>query len=59
MDKKENITTSEVQKSTWKKWVAKFGIGGLIFFTIKGIISTSLIYFLGKNFLEVIASWFQ
>ena len=56
MDKKESITTSEVQKSTWKKWVAKFGIGGLIFFTIKGIISTTLIYFLGKNFLEVIAS---
>ena len=45
--------------STWKKWVKKFGIGGIIFFTVKGIITSTLIYFLGKNFWEVIKGWFM
>ncbi|MDR2205417.1 MAG: hypothetical protein LBE36_04600 [Flavobacteriaceae bacterium] len=40
-----------------KKLLKKFGIGGIIFFTIKGIISSVLIYFLGKNFWEVIKGW--
>lgn len=59
MEQEEKLETAQKSKSTWKKWVAKFGIGGLIFFTIKGIITTTLIYFLGKNFIEVIAGWFQ
>jgi hypothetical protein len=39
----------ESQKdSKWKSLVKKFGIGGLIFFTIKGIISLTLILWAGK-----------
>ncbi len=59
MDDKINQEALPKVDSKWKKWVKKFGIGGLIFFTVKGIISTTLIYFLGKNFWEVIQGWFQ
>nr|WP_314490789.1 hypothetical protein [uncultured Chryseobacterium sp.] len=49
----------EVKKSRWKKMLKKFGIGGIIFFTVKGIITSTLIYFLGKNFWNVISSYFS
>ncbi|WP_407405453.1 hypothetical protein [Chryseobacterium sp.] len=41
----------------WKIWIKKFGIRGIIFFTVKGIITSSLIYFLGKNFWSVISEY--
>lgn len=44
--------------SRWKLWVKRFGIGGIIFFTVKGIITSALIYFLGKNFWIIIKQWF-
>ncbi|NAW52125.1 hypothetical protein GNY06_12330 [Elizabethkingia argentiflava] len=54
---------SEATTSRWKRWIKRFGIGGIIFFTVKGIITSTLIYFLGKNFWQVIkgylASWFE
>lgn len=48
----------EKKDPRWKKLVKKFGIGGIIFFTVKGIISTTLIYFLGKNAWSIIAGYF-
>lgn len=56
MNEPQEKTTENTSK--WKKWVAKFGIGGIIFFTVKGIISTTLIYFLGKNAWEIIQNYF-
>lgn len=50
--------TEEKKKSKWKQLVKKFGIGGIIFFTVKGIITSTLIYFLGKNFWTVINNYF-
>jgi hypothetical protein len=49
-----------VQENTskWKQWVKRFGVGGIIFFTVKGIITSTLIYFLGKNFWSVISTYF-
>jgi hypothetical protein len=49
----------EKKNSKWKRLVKKFGIGGIIFFTVKGIISSTLIYFLGKNAWSVIAGYFS
>jgi hypothetical protein len=49
---------AEEKNSRWKKMLKKFGIGGIIFFTVKGIITSTLIYFLGKNFWTVISSYF-
>ena len=46
------------KKSRWKKMLKKFGIGGIIFFTVKGIITSTLIYFLGKNFWTIISGYF-
>jgi hypothetical protein len=45
--------------SKWKQWVKRFGVGGIIFFTVKGIITSTLIYFLGKNFWSVISTYFS
>lgn len=57
----ENLT-EETKIPKWKLWVKRFGIGGIIFFTVKGIITSTLIYFLGKNFWIIIkdyvAQWF-
>lgn len=50
---------ADEKKSKWKEVVKKFGIGGIIFFTVKGIISTTLIYFLGKNFWVIITNYFS
>ncbi|WP_426278191.1 hypothetical protein ACN9MN_02390 [Chryseobacterium sp. S-02] len=56
---KEVKESEEVKKnSKWKSLVKKFGIGGIIFFTVKGIITSTLIYFLGKNFWTVISNYF-
>jgi hypothetical protein len=49
----------EKKNSKWKSLVKKFGIGGIIFFTVKGIITSTLIYFLGKNFWSVISNYFS
>jgi hypothetical protein len=49
----------EKKNSKWKSLVKKFGIGGIIFFTVKGIITSTLIYFLGKNFWTVISNYFS
>lgn len=40
-------------------YIKKIGIIGLIFFTIKGAITSTLIYFLGKNFWEIIKNWLR
>ncbi|WP_312075987.1 hypothetical protein [Chryseobacterium sp.] len=53
-----NEVADEKKKSKWKQLVKKFGIGGIIFFTVKGIITSALIYFLGKNFWTVISNYF-
>ncbi|PQA93013.1 hypothetical protein B0A69_12680 [Chryseobacterium shigense] len=52
-------TAEEKKTSKWKSLVKKFGIGGIIFFTVKGIITSTLIYFLGKNFWTVISNYFS
>jgi len=59
MENKEVITDQSTKKNTyWKKILKKFGIWGIVFFTVKGIITSTLIYFLGKNFWAVIMSYF-
>lgn len=59
METKEAINEENVEKkSRWKRMLKKFGIGGIIFFTVKGIITSTLIYFLGKNFWSVISGYF-
>ncbi|AZA59918.1 MULTISPECIES: hypothetical protein [Chryseobacterium] len=59
METKEATNEENVEKkSRWKKMLKKFGIGGIIFFTVKGIITSTLIYFLGKNFWSVISGYF-
>ncbi|MBO6200458.1 hypothetical protein NG800_006995 [Epilithonimonas ginsengisoli] len=59
----ENIETEEKKLPKWKSLLKKFGIGGIIFFTVKGIITSTLIYFLGKNFWIIIkdyvTQWFD
>lgn len=56
-------TTEEKKLPKWKSLLKKFGIGGIIFFTVKGIITSTLIYFLGKNFWTIIqdyvTQWFD
>ncbi|SIP87907.1 hypothetical protein SAMN05880574_101183 [Chryseobacterium sp. RU37D] len=54
-----NEPGDEKKTSKWKSLVKKFGIGGIIFFTVKGIITSILIYFLGKNFWTVITNYFS
>ncbi|MPT31827.1 MAG: hypothetical protein E2600_09195 [Chryseobacterium sp.] len=55
-------TTEEKKLPKWKSLLKKFGVGGIIFFTVKGIITSTLIYFLGKNFWVIIkdhvTQWF-
>ncbi|WBV60866.1 hypothetical protein PFY12_01805 [Chryseobacterium camelliae] len=60
MENNKMVKESEEEKksSKWKSLVKKFGIGGIIFFTVKGIITSTLIYFLGKNFWTVISNYF-
>ena len=52
-------TTEEKKSPKWKSLLKKFGIGGIIFFTVKGIITSTLIYFLGKNFWVIIKDFFS
>lgn len=54
-----NNAGEEKKSSKWKSLVKKFGVGGIIFFTVKGIITSTLIYFLGKNFWTVISNYFS
>lgn len=53
----ENNSNQEEKTPKWKVLLKKFGIGGIIFFTVKGTISTILIYFLGKNFWNIIKDY--
>ena len=55
----EHIQTEEKKLPKWKILLKKFGIGGIIFFTVKGIITSTLIYFLGKNFWIIIQDYFS
>ena len=55
----ENIQTEDEKVPKWKRLLKKFGIGGIIFFTVKGIITSTLIYFLGKNFWIIIQDYFS
>jgi len=55
----ENKPVEKEKNSKWKQWVKRFGVGGIIFFTVKGIITSTLIYFLGKNFWTIIRSYFS
>ena len=50
-DKEEQIVENE-QPNLWKKWLKRFGVGGLIFFTVKGCISLSIILFGGSWLLN-------
>ena len=63
MDQQEQHHETEQKIPKWKTWVKRFGIGGIIFFTVKGIITSTLIYFLGKNFWTIIqnyiSQWFD
>ncbi|KFC20034.1 hypothetical protein [Chryseobacterium sp. FH1] len=54
----EHIQSEEKKLPKWKILLKKFGIGGIIFFTVKGIITSTLIYFLGKNFWIIIRDYF-
>lgn len=56
---KQDEILDEKNKSKWKQWVKRFGIGGIIFFSVKGTITSLLIYFLGKNFWNVISTYFS
>ncbi len=60
IDMKKDIEKDKEEMNNerkWKIWIKKFGIRGIIFFTVKGIITSSLIYFLGKNFWSVISEY--
>ena len=46
-EKEEQIVDGE-KPNLWKKWLKRFGIGGLIFFTVKGCITLSIILFGGS-----------
>ncbi len=50
---------TEEKNSRWKRMLKKFGVAGIIFFTVKGIITSTLIYFLGKNFWTIISGYFS
>ena len=52
-------TTEEKKSPKWISLLKKFGIGGIIFFRVKGIITSTLIYFLGKNFWVIIKDFFS
>jgi len=54
----ENQENTDKKLPKWKLWLKRFGIGGIIFFTVKGIITSTLIYFLGKNFWVIIRDFF-
>ncbi|WBV57332.1 hypothetical protein PFY10_02610 [Chryseobacterium daecheongense] len=60
MENNKPLDKQPVKENTskWKQWVKRFGIGGIIFFTVKGIITSTLIYFLGKNFWTIISNYF-
>lgn len=50
---KEEVQENEVEnKKSLKKWFKKIGVAGIIFFTVKGIISTYFIVQLGKCALQ-------
>ncbi len=48
-------TQPEPQDKRWKQWLKRVGIGGLIFFTVKGFVWLAIFYF-GADMLEGCAS---
>jgi hypothetical protein len=34
----EEANSSEASSSRWKTWIKRVGVGGLIFFTVKGLV---------------------
>jgi len=54
----EQLQNDGKKEPKWKSLLKKFGVGGIIFFTVKGIITSTLIYFLGKNFWIIIRDYF-
>ena len=48
----ENLQPENNQDSKWKKWFKRVGIGGLIFFTLKGIAWLFVFYFGAEMFQE-------
>jgi len=54
----EQLQNDGKKETKWKSLLKKFGVGGIIFFTVKGIITSTLIYFLGKNFWIIIRDYF-
>ncbi|MEG2079370.1 hypothetical protein [Chryseobacterium sp.] len=53
-----NEITEEKKNSKWKQLVKKFGVWGIVFFTVKGIITTTLGLYLGNNLWSVIKTYF-
>lgn len=51
----ENQNTDQTQNSKFKKWFKRVGIGGLIFFTLKGIAWLFVFYF-GFDMLDSCSS---
>ncbi|MDL1913432.1 MAG: hypothetical protein FDW93_02760 [Bergeyella sp.] len=49
---KENLSRTKI-----KSLLKKFGLAGILFFTIKGIISSFLLYFLGSNAWKLIKGY--
>jgi hypothetical protein len=56
-----NISEQDNQLNSESKWkfFKKFGIGTIVFFTIKGTISTILIYYTGKGFWTWLTQLFE
>lgn len=48
----ENLQPENNQDSKWKKWFKRVGIGGLIFFTLKGIAWLFVFYFGAEMFQD-------
>lgn len=46
-------------KSQKYKWLKKLGIWTIVFFVVKGTISTILIYYFGKGIWQYVAEWFK
>ena len=56
-EKNQQETNKPEKANIWKTWLKRFGVGGLIFFTVKGIITSTLIYFLGKNAWAIVKDY--
>ncbi|WP_234111586.1 hypothetical protein [Chryseobacterium sp. R2A-55] len=48
----KNLQPENNQDPRWKKWFKRMGIGGLIFFTLKGIAWLFIFYFGAEMFQD-------